>query len=110
MNHLTNILDGLSTTELFEVLPTTMMSTAPLTKPDQLHRWESLNGDHRDPCDILRNPALRAGTTYWANDALQALVLRQAARRDGHLAEVLWDLGMEQYAVTVANTMPAAWK
>lgn len=103
MNRSTTVLDALTTSELFEVLPTTEARTALVTTPEQLPRWESLNGDHRDVTEIVTSPRLRAGTTYWVEDPLHALVLREAARREGHAAEVLWDMGMAQHAVLVAS-------
>ena len=105
-----DVLQTLSPKELFNVLPTTIMLTAPLTGPDQLPRWEALNGDHREAQEILSVPGLRSGTTYWVQDPLHALVLRQAAWRGQHAAEVLWDLAVQQYAVLVADTMANAWQ
>lgn len=103
MNLSTTVLDALTNSELFGVLPTTAASTALVTTPEQLHRWESLNGDDRDATETVTSPSLRAGTTYWVEDPLHALVLREAARREGHAAEALWDLGMARHAVLVAS-------
>ena len=100
------VFDSMSTTELFQLLPVTSMRTALIVEADQIHRWELLPGDLWDLADRITDPALSAGTTYLVEDALHALVLREAARRSGHAAEVLWDLATQQYAVLVAASMP----
>lgn len=103
MNPATTVLQSLSTTELFEVLPITEARTALLASPDQIDRWEPLNGDHRDAHAIVTGLARRGGTTYWVSDILHALVLRQAARQAAQTADILWDLGLQQYAVMVTS-------
>ena len=93
---------NLDTTELFAVLPEASMRASWIGNPDQIDRWETLNGDERDIKEIVTNPVLLAGTAFWVENALHALVLRNAARQEERLAEVMWDLGMERFMVLVA--------
>ena len=98
---------ALDVTELFDVLPQTTMHAGWIGEPDQVDRWETLNGDHRSAEEIVTNPALQAGTAYWVHDVLHALVLRNAARHQQRNAEALWDTRFEQYAVLVTHCMPS---
>jgi len=110
MPSLSTALDTLSTSELFHVLPVTASSTAPLLESDHAGRWEPLSGDTRQVEEILSAPALRAGRTYWVEDPLHALVLRQIARAEAAPAEVLWDLQTQQYAVMVTSPLSFGWE
>ena len=105
MPSLSAVLDTLSASELFHVLPVAASPTAPLVESDQAHRWESLSGDSRQVEEILGAPDLRAGQTYWVQDPLHALVLRQIARAEAAPAEVLWDLQTQQYVVMVTSSL-----
>lgn len=93
---------ALDVAELFDVLPNATMAAWWIDEPDQIGRWETLNGDHRDAKEIVSNPMLRAGAAYWVDDALHALVLRDAALRQQHTAEAMFDHGREQYVVLVS--------
>lgn len=110
MNGDTTFVVSRNTAELFDVPPVAATRTAELADLEQVHRWESLSSDRRDAQDIVSSPALRKGVTYWVKGALHALVLRQAARSEGQVAEVLFDLRMEQYAVMAATAMSPTWE
>lgn len=106
LNLPTTAFDSMSTTELFQVLPVASMRAALMVEAGQVGRWELLPGAPGDLADRITNPSLSAGTMYLVSDALHALVLRDAARRGGHAAEVLWDVATQQYAVLVPVSMP----
>ena len=93
---------AIDASELFNVLPEITIHATWIGDPDQIDRWEVLNGDDRDIEDIVTNPDLLAGSVHWVHDALHALVLRNAARHEERVAEALWDLALAQYVVLVA--------
>lgn len=76
--------------ELLSALPVTSMSSAWLR--EQADRFESTDGEDVG-ADIVSRPEYLDGTALWVESPLEAMLLRDALRHLGYVAERVWDLG-----------------